>query len=104
VQKLSKTIDTLQHLTDSNLRTDDDDLVTIGKDLPDHEKAINYKKNARILAKTVLKMKALVSDLKTKVQSHFPVKEHEEDEKDGLIRELREKLAEKDRIIEELRR
>lgn len=58
MQKLSKTIDTIQkHLTDSHLRTiDDDDLVTIGKDLPDHDKAISYKKNARILAKTVLKM------------------------------------------------
>ncbi len=70
---MSKTIDTLQHLTDSNLRTEDDDLVTIDKDLPELEKAINYKKNARILAKTVLKMKSLVSDLKTKVHSHFPV-------------------------------
>jgi len=87
VQKLSKTIDTLQHLTDSHLRTEDDDLVTIGKDLPDHDKAINYKKNARILAKTVLKMKSLVSDLKTKVHSQFPVKE---DDRDRLIRELRE--------------
>ena len=88
MQKLSKTIDTLQHLTDSHLRTDDDDLVTIGKDLPDHDKAINYKKNARILAKTVLKMKSLVSDLKTKVHSQFPV--IKEDERDRLIRELRE--------------
>ena len=88
MQKLSKTIDTLQHLTDSHLRTDDDDLVTIGKDLLDHEKAINYKKNARILAKTVLKMKSLVSDLKTKVHSQFPV--IKEDERDRLIRELRE--------------
>jgi len=88
VQKLSKTIDTLQHLTDSHLRTEDDDLVTIGKDLPDHDKAINYKKNARILAKTVLKMKSLVSDLKTKVHSQFPV--IKEDERDRLIRELRE--------------
>jgi hypothetical protein len=35
-------------------------------------------------------MKALVSDLKTKVQSHFPAKEHEEDERDCVIRELRE--------------
>jgi hypothetical protein len=89
VQKLSKTIDTLQHLTDSShLRTnDDDDLVTIGKDLPEHDKAINYKKNARILAKTVLKMKSIVSDLKTKVHSQFPVKE---DERDRVIRELRE--------------
>ena len=87
MQKLSKTIDTLQHLTDSHLRTEDDDLVTIGKDLPDHDKAINYKKNARILAKTVLKMKSLVSDLKTKVHSQFPVKE---DDRDRLIRELRE--------------
>ena len=92
---MSKTIDALQHLTDSNLRTDgddDDDLVTIGKDLPEHEKAINYKKNARILAKTVLKMKSLVSDLQTKVHSHFPVKEKglEEDERDRVIRELRD--------------
>ena len=88
MQKLSKTIDTLQHLTDSHLRTEDDDLVTIGKDLPDHDKAINYQKNARILAKTVLKMKSLVSDLKTKVHSQFPV--IKEDERDRLIRELRE--------------
>jgi hypothetical protein len=88
VQKLSKTIDTLQHLTDSHLRTDDDDLVTIGKDLPEHDKAINYKKNARILAKTVLKMKSMVSDLKTKVHSQFPVVK--EDERDRVIRELRE--------------
>jgi hypothetical protein len=89
VQKLSKTIDTLQHLTDSHLRTnDDDDLVTIGKDLPEHDKVINYKKNARILAKTVLKMKSLVSDLKTKVHSQFPVAK--EDERDRVIRELRE--------------
>ena len=89
MQKLSKTIDTLQHLTDSHLRTEDDDLVTIGKDLPEHDKAINYKKNARILAKTVLKMKSLVSDLKTKVQSQFPAVV-KEDERDRVIRELRE--------------
>ena len=88
MQKLSKTIDTLQHLTDSHLRTDDDDLVIIGKDLPEHDKVINYKKNARILAKTVLKMKFLVSDLKTKVHSQFPVAK--EDERDRVIRELRE--------------
>ena len=49
-------------------------------------------------------MKSLVSDLKSKMHSNFPDKDYVEDERDSVIRELREKLAEKDRIIEELRR
>lgn len=65
--------------------------------------SLDYKSHAQVLAHTLLKMKHALGKFKLATAT-IVENEKEEDPRDALIRQLRAELAEKDRLIEEMKR